>query len=170
MAEDYVFRPWAPSAFGRGLARPVISAAAASSGILVSTPTDGTTRSSSTLGSLGTAWTDDITVGASEQIKYDVRISAQVSTGRMYMAVAVDGTIVDRRQLYSGAGAVETNASLHGVHDPGGAGTYTVEVYLASDAAATVTVNSVVDTTISTSLTYQRDSLSQMILEPVTVA
>lgn len=152
----------------RGIQAPGVIAAV--NGLVMSVPTDGTTVASSTYASLGTPWTDEVSIGEGQAIKYDLRTSTQISTGRMYVALAVGGTIITRRQLYSGAGGVETNGILMGVYEPGVAGTYTFEVLMASDSAGTVTVNTTVDTTIDTSSTFARDSLSQLILEPVTVA
>lgn len=125
------------------------------------------TRASATLGAMSTAWTDDITLGSGESIRYDIKVPYQTSGNeRVYAALMVDGTMVDRTQWYSGGGDVEQHMLLRGIYSPGAAATYTCEVYIASNSGGTMYVQPTMST--STSTANNTDKGAQMVLEAVT--
>lgn len=129
-------------------------------------PVNGTSRTSTTLGSLGTAWNDSVTVAAGEDVEYDIAVSWQCGTQpTVYVALAVDGTIVDRVRSVSGGNDAETRLELGGVVTGLSAGAHTFEVFLAASSAVQVFVASVADT--STSVAANQDGVSSMRLRIV---
>lgn len=135
-----------------------------------SQPTHGSTRASSTMGSLNNAWSDTVTTTASlPRVKYNLAFSAQADGDTLVLvALACGGTIMDRGGGYLGGTNRETRVVLSGIHNPGAASTYTYEVYAGSLGAETITVSSTIDTTTSASLTA--DGVSSLQLQPVAVA
>lgn len=135
-------------------------------GTRYSKPTHGVTRASTTLGSLSTAWTDTATtVHADQIVEYDVAISAQCAGNEViYVALTRGGTIIDRA-ITVGAGNIENRIPLSGWDAPGSAGTFTYEIYVASNAGSTITVNATPNT--STAISQTSDGVSSMRLRPV---
>jgi hypothetical protein len=149
-----------------------LDAAVASAGaiptIKFNKPTHATTRSSTTLGSLGTPWTNTVTTdGTYTKVQYQVNISLQCAADEvLHAALVCAGTIIDRVVSYTaGAGNRENRIVFGGIFSPGGAGTYTFEVYVASNSGGAITVNSTVNTSTATSLTS--DGVSSMQLRAV---
>lgn len=131
------------------------SAFAPLSVIQFSRPTNGATRASTTIGSLSTPWTDSITTTASlPGVKYDVAISGTNSGDNIYwVALACDGTIVDRAIVYPAGGGTRTNRGhLEGVDTPS-TGAHTYEVLVGCSGTETIqsTVSTSTDGTILTS-------------------
>lgn len=136
-----------------------------------SQPTDGTTRASSTFGSLGTAWTDTVTTTAAlPRVAYRIQVSFQLSADAIgYIGLTRGGTLIERRLVYTaGAGTRENVGILLGVDNPGAANTYTYEVVVSTNGGETMTVNSSTDTSTAASLTA--DGNSHMLLNAVGVA
>lgn len=131
--------------------------------IQFSKPTDGATRASTTIGSLSTPWTDSITTtSALPGVKYDVDISGTNSADNIYwVALACDGTIVDKAIIYGAGGGTRTNRGhLGGVHTPS-TGAHTYEVLVGG--GGTETIQSVVSTsTDGTILTSKGVSSMQL--------
>lgn len=125
------------------------------------------TRTSATLGSMTEPWTTEIIVGSGESIRYDIKVPYQTSGNeRVYAALMVEGTMVDRTQWYSGGGDVEQQMLLRGIYSPGAASTYTCEVYIASNSGTITYVQPTMST--STSTANNTDKGAQMVLEAVT--
>lgn len=132
----------------------------------LSRPTHASTRSSSTLGSLNNVWSDTIaTVHGDQAVIYEVHVSLQCANDEViYLALTRAGTIIDRVVVYeAGAGNRENRGVMSGYDLPGSASTHTYEVFVASAAAGTVTVNSTVST--STTGSNTSDGVSSMRLQ-----
>lgn len=134
--------------------------------VYVALPTNGASRTSTTLGSLDTPWTSTIIVPSGQSVQYNVNLSLQFG-GDDYITVALacDSTIVDRTNCrISGNTDIELRSVLNGVHSPA-AGSRVYEVYIGQKANLQVFVSSVVNTSTGTGATL--DAVSSMILELV---
>lgn len=131
--------------------------------IQYSKPVHNSTRSSTNLGSLSTPWTDSITIEADESVRYQVQVSMQCAADEhLYIALARDGTIIDRGRFHSIQGQLQNHGILMGVDSPS-VGAHTYEVYVGSNSGGTVTVTSTPTTSIAVSTTA--DGVSSMQLQ-----
>ncbi len=143
--------------------------AAAAPAIQFSKPTHGSTRSSTTLGSLNNVWSDTVTTTeAFPAVRYSIDVSCQADADTvMYVGLARGGVLLDRCNVYNaGSGARQNRGYLGGVDVPGAAGAYTYEVYVAVNSGS-LTVASTVTSDLAASLTA--DGVSSMQLQAVAI-
>lgn len=109
---------------------PLGSGGGGGASIVLTRPTNGVTRAAGTFGPLSTAWTAAITVATGEVVSYDLDADVESSSAwEAGVALAVGGTIIDRRAWSIGGAPRQTRMILGGVWTPPSAGTYTFEVY-----------------------------------------
>ena len=139
-----------------------------SSPITFTHPANGVTRNSNVLGPLSTPWTSSInTTPSLPNVKYDLRISAQVGSDTLiYFALVRNGIIIDRGTAYIGGADRELPCHICGIDDPG-IGAIVYEVYVASHTATLLTVSSVVN--ISTAVSLTADGVSSLQLQAVSI-
>ena len=117
-------------------------------GLYISNPTDGVTRSSTTLGALSTAWEDTLYVPNGYGIRYRVDVSMACAGDEvLYLALIENSTLVDRTTVYQTNPSTFTNRGyLNGVILGAGDADSIMRVYVASHSGSEITVHSTADT------------------------